>query len=96
MTSWKITSLTLLSTLIMFSTLPTEETPVWASVRLQSRTDGSSNKRLVRALSVRLQGTDKGEQRAVKAIHKTLAVKYGVDHKRQLAALAVFSRAKVE
>jgi hypothetical protein len=46
--------------------------------------------------AVRLQGTDKGEQRAVKAIHKTLAVKYGVDHKRELAALAVFSRAKVE
>jgi hypothetical protein len=30
---------------------------------------------------------DKGEQRAVKAIRKTLALKYGVDHKRELTAL---------
>jgi hypothetical protein len=45
--------------------------------------------------TVRLQSTDKGEQRAVKAIRKTLALKYRVDHKRELAALAEFSRAKV-
>jgi regulatory protein YycI of two-component signal transduction system YycFG len=45
--------------------------------------------------SVGLQVSEKGEQRAVKTIRKALARKWGVDHNRELAALAVFSRTKV-
>src|SRR5277367_4647751 len=85
------------STQIMFSTHPTQEFPVLVSVRLQSRDKWYPKQELGAGAfgTVRLQATDKREQRAVKAIRKTPAVKYGVDHGRELAALAVFLRAKV-
>jgi hypothetical protein len=45
--------------------------------------------------TVYLEATDDGQQRAVKAIRKSLAKKYGIDHRRELAALTFFSRSKV-
>jgi hypothetical protein len=47
--------------------------------------------------TVYLETTKDGRQRAVKAVRKRQAQRFGVDvdHKRELAALTVFSRSKV-
>jgi hypothetical protein len=45
--------------------------------------------------TVYLEATEDGRQRAVKAVRKRVAEKFGVNHKRELAALTVFSRPKV-
>jgi hypothetical protein len=42
-----------------------------------------------------LEATEDGRQRALKAVRKRLAQKFGVDHKRELVALTFFSRSKV-
>jgi hypothetical protein len=45
---------------------------------------------------VRVHSTADGEQRAVKAILKSTAEKFGVDYKEEIRALVNFSRAKVD
>jgi hypothetical protein len=45
--------------------------------------------------TVYLEVMKDGQQRALKAIRKKLAQKYGLDYKKELAALTFFSRSKV-
>jgi hypothetical protein len=45
--------------------------------------------------TVYLEATEDGRQRAVKIFHKRQAQRFGENHKRELAALTVFSRSKV-
>jgi hypothetical protein len=45
--------------------------------------------------TVYLHATGDGRQRVVKAVRKRVAEKFGANHKRELAALTVFSRPNV-
>lgn len=45
---------------------------------------------------VHLETTEDGQERALKSIRKTLAARLKIDYRRELAAISVFSKAKVD
>jgi hypothetical protein len=45
---------------------------------------------------VHLETTEDGQERALKSIRKTLAARLKIDYRRELAAISIFSKAKVD